>query len=156
MIPTLVLNIPIPRPSYSQARENLVKAIPSKLLCLLACGGLDCRYEGPECWKQNQQVIRGVYSFWLNIKSIINMQLPGEHAHCGPLLDLQSGFTYSPQTFMENDSGEPSSLIGCTCGGNHVQRDRRVQHHFGLRVESLNTSPSERVPVEQRDTRHPD
>ncbi|XP_060891257.1 protein tyrosine phosphatase domain-containing protein 1 isoform X1 [Labrus mixtus] len=148
MIPTLIPNIPVPRPSYSQARENLVKAIPPKLLCLLACGGLDCRYEGPECWKQNQQVIRGVYSSWvtddiiamarpsnclietykiinqfqrLNIKSIINMQLPGEHAHCGPPLDLQSGFTYSPQTFMENDIyfynfGMPdfgvSSLVG--------------------------------------------
>lgn len=40
----------------------------------------------------------------LNIKSIINMQFPGEHAHCGPPLDPQSGFTYSPQIFMENDS----------------------------------------------------
>lgn len=32
------------------------------------------------------------------------MQLPGEHAHCGPALDPESGFTYSPQIFMENDS----------------------------------------------------
>ncbi|XP_029288858.1 protein tyrosine phosphatase domain-containing protein 1 [Cottoperca gobio] len=127
MMPTL---IPVPQPSYSQARENLVKAIPPKLLCLLACGGIDCRYEGPECWKLNQQVIRGIFSSWvtndiiamarpskhliekyniveqfqrLNIKSIINMQLPGEHAHCGPALDPESGFTYSPQIFMDND-----------------------------------------------------
>ena len=40
----------------------------------------------------------------LNIRSIINMQLTGEHAHCGPPLDPKSGFTYSPQIFMDNDS----------------------------------------------------
>ncbi|XP_059192057.1 protein tyrosine phosphatase domain-containing protein 1 [Centropristis striata] len=145
MLPTL---LPVPQPSYSQARENLVKAIPPKLLCLLFCGGIDCRYEGPEFWKSNQQVIRGLFSSWvtddiiamarpskhliekyniieqfqrLNIRSIINMQLPGEHAHCGPPLDSESGFTYSPQIFMENDIyfynfGMPdfgvSSLVG--------------------------------------------
>lgn len=32
------------------------------------------------------------------------MQLPGEHAHCGPNLDPESGFTYSPQIFMDNES----------------------------------------------------
>lgn len=64
MMPTLTPHISVPRPSYSQARENLVKAIPPKLLCLLACGGKDCRYEGPECWKLNQQVIRGLFSSW--------------------------------------------------------------------------------------------
>ncbi|KAL0167667.1 hypothetical protein M9458_035889, partial [Cirrhinus mrigala] len=39
--------VPVPRPSYSQARESLVKAVPSKIICLFACGGRDCRYEGP-------------------------------------------------------------------------------------------------------------
>ncbi|XP_055365747.1 protein tyrosine phosphatase domain-containing protein 1 [Betta splendens] len=129
-MPTLTPHIPVPQPSYSQARENLVKAIPPKLLCLLACGGIDCRYEGPECWKLSQQVIRGLFSSWvtddiiamtrpsnhliekysiikqfhrLQIKSIINMQLPGEHAHCGPPIDPESGFTYTPQIFMDND-----------------------------------------------------
>ncbi|XP_072769818.1 protein tyrosine phosphatase domain-containing protein 1-like isoform X4 [Nerophis lumbriciformis] len=133
---TLTQHVPFPRAAYSQARENLVKAIPPKLLCLLACGGLDCRYEGPECWKASQQVIRGIFSSWvtddiiamarpstsliekfniiqqfqrLNIRSIINMQVPGEHAHCGPPLDPGSGFTYLPQIFMENDS----VLIAC-------------------------------------------
>ncbi|XP_030587322.1 protein tyrosine phosphatase domain-containing protein 1 isoform X2 [Archocentrus centrarchus] len=148
MMPSLTPHISVPQPAYSQARENLVKAIPPKLLCLLACGGKDCRYEGPECWKLNQQVIQGTFSSWvtddiiamarpssyliekyniihqfqrLNIRSIINMQLPGEHAHCGPPLDPESGFTYSPQTFMDNDIyfynfGMPdfgvSSLVG--------------------------------------------
>ncbi|XP_054632486.1 protein tyrosine phosphatase domain-containing protein 1 isoform X3 [Dunckerocampus dactyliophorus] len=148
----LTQHVPVPRPAYSQARENLVKAIPPKLLCLLGCGGVDCRYEGPQCWKANQQVIRGVFSSWvtddiiamarpsktliekfniieqfqrMNIRSIINMQVPGEHAHCGPPLDPRSGFTYSPQIFMENDIyfynfGMPdfgvSSLVGIIDG----------------------------------------
>ncbi|KAM9754979.1 protein tyrosine phosphatase domain-containing protein 1 [Menidia menidia] len=152
MMPSFTSHISVPRPAYSQARENLVKAIPPKLLCLLACGGVDCRYEGPDCWKLNQQVIRGLFSSWvtddiiamarpsnhlinkyniidqfqrLNIRSVINMQLPGEHAHCGPPLDLQSGFTYSPQIFMDNDIyfynfGMPdfgvSSLVGIIDG----------------------------------------
>ncbi|XP_051580635.1 protein tyrosine phosphatase domain-containing protein 1 [Myxocyprinus asiaticus] len=121
--------VSIPRPSYSQARESLVKAIPPKIICLLACGGRDCRYEGPACWSTSQQAIKGVFSSWvtddiiamarpsthlikrysiieqfkrLNIKSIINMQLPGEHAHCGPALEPDSGFTYSPQVFMDS------------------------------------------------------
>lgn len=147
-MPSLTPHIPVPQPAYSQARENLVKAIPPKLLCLLACGGKDCRYEGPECWKLNQQVIQGTFSSWvtddiiamarpssyliekyniihqfqrLNIRSVINMQLPGEHAYCGPPLDPESGFTYSPQIFMDNDIyfynfGMPdfgvSSLVG--------------------------------------------
>ncbi|CAL1592168.1 unnamed protein product [Knipowitschia caucasica] len=129
-MPTLMPPVPVPRPSYSQARENLVRAIPPRLLCLLACGGRDCRYEGPECWKDSQQAIRGLFSSWvtddiiamarpsekliekydiieqfkrLKIRSIINMQQPGEHSHCGPPLDPSSGFTYSPQLFMDSD-----------------------------------------------------
>ncbi|KAM6961193.1 protein tyrosine phosphatase domain-containing protein 1 [Aplochiton taeniatus] len=124
------MSVPVPRPSYSQAREMLVKAIPPNIICLLGCGGRDCRYEGPACWRTNQQAIKGLFSSWvtddilamarpstnliktfkiieqfkqLNIKSIINMQFPGEHGHCGPPLERDSGFTYSPQTFMENE-----------------------------------------------------
>ncbi|KAA0715171.1 Protein tyrosine phosphatase domain-containing protein 1 [Triplophysa tibetana] len=125
----MTLQVPVPRPSYSKARESLVKAIPPKIICILTCGGSDCRYEGPGCWSMSQQAIKGVFSSWvtddivamarpstylikrysiieqfkqMNIKSIINMQLPGEHAHCGPLLEPDSSFTYSPQIFMDN------------------------------------------------------
>ena len=37
------------------------------------------------------------------IKSIINLQTPGEHASCGPNLLLQSAFTYDPNDFMTRD-----------------------------------------------------
>ncbi|KAM4618277.1 protein tyrosine phosphatase domain-containing protein 1 [Polymixia lowei] len=195
-MPTMTLLIPLPRPSYSQAREKLLKAIPPNFLCLLTCGGIDCRYEGPSCWKTNQQAVRGLYSSWvtddivamtrpstyliekyniieqfqrLNIKSIINMQLPGEHAHCGPPLDPSSGFTYSPQTFMENDIffynfGMPdfsvSSLVGLIDGVKvlafAVKEGRVAVHcHAGLGrtgvliacylIYNLRISPSEAV-----------
>lgn len=81
MMPTLTSHIPVPQPSYTQARENLVKAIPPKILCLLACGGKDCRYEGPECWKANQQVIRGLFSSWWDTVSVNTTALHQRTAH---------------------------------------------------------------------------
>lgn len=38
----------------------------------------------------------------LGIKTIVNLQEPGEHASCGPPLH-SSGFSYDPAVFMQND-----------------------------------------------------
>ena len=47
--------------------------------------------------------VRGWYWFSREgIKSIINLQTPGEHAGCGPSRE-PSGFSYDPQDFMDND-----------------------------------------------------
>ena len=37
------------------------------------------------------------------IRSIINLQTPGEHASCGPNLQQTNGFTYDPNDFMSQD-----------------------------------------------------
>ncbi|XP_078512343.1 protein tyrosine phosphatase domain-containing protein 1-like [Lissotriton helveticus] len=118
-----------PRPTYSQARENLIRALPPHLICSLTCKGRDCRYEGPAGWRSDQQAIQGIYSSWVtdailamarpstrlireyriieqfkqcNIKSIINAQMPQDHPYCGDPLEAESGFSYLPQTFMES------------------------------------------------------
>nr|XP_006004150.1 PREDICTED: protein tyrosine phosphatase domain-containing protein 1-like [Latimeria chalumnae] len=118
-----------PHPSYSQTKENLIKALPPHLICSLTCRGRECRFEGPSGWSPEQQAIRGLYSSWvtdsilamarpstklikehkileqfkqLNVKSVMNMQVPGEHAQCGDPLEPGSGFSYLPQDFMEN------------------------------------------------------
>lgn len=36
------------------------------------------------------------------IKSVINLELPWEHAKCGPGIEQSSGFTYCPEDFMNN------------------------------------------------------
>ena len=56
------------------------------------------------------------------IKSIINLQTPGEHASCGPNLQQANGFTYDPNDFMSQDIfyynfawkdyGEAASMAG--------------------------------------------
>lgn len=38
-----------------------------------------------------------------SIKTIINLQTPGEHGSCGGPLE-ESGFTYDPSEFMKNSS----------------------------------------------------
>lgn len=52
-------------------------------------------------------MVCGLFLFlcWRNgIKTVINLQLPGEHASCGNPLEPESGFSYRPEVFMENNS----------------------------------------------------
>ncbi|XP_059150237.1 protein tyrosine phosphatase domain-containing protein 1-like [Physella acuta] len=117
-----------PRSSYTAFGERARKVIPGESQCKMFCGGKQCKYCTTEHWKPEQMVIPGVYSEWVtdnilamarlsnaniekyqmiksfkehSVKTVINLQQPGEHAHCGFGND-ESGFSYSPQILMEN------------------------------------------------------
>lgn len=111
--------------------ERLRHVIPGHMQCSMACGGRACKYENPARWSDQEQAIKGLYSSWITdnilamarpsteliekyniieqfekcgIKTIINLQRPGEHASCGNPLEQESGFTYLPEAFMEAGS----------------------------------------------------
>ncbi|KAM9700515.1 protein tyrosine phosphatase domain-containing protein 1 isoform 4-T5 [Dama dama] len=117
-----------PTPKYTKVGERLRHVIPGHVACSMACGGKACKYENAARWGEQEQAIKGVYSSWVTdnilamarpstevlekfciieqfrshgIKSIINLQRPGEHASCGNPLEQESGFTYLPEAFME-------------------------------------------------------
>ncbi|NXL62490.1 PTPC1 protein, partial [Chordeiles acutipennis] len=117
-----------PSPKYTKVGEHLRHVIPGPVQCSMACGGRACKYENPARWSDQEQAIKGVYSSWITnnilamarpsteliekyniieqfercgIKTIINLQCPGEHASCGNPLEQESGFTYLPEAFME-------------------------------------------------------
>ncbi|XP_026750643.2 protein tyrosine phosphatase domain-containing protein 1-like isoform X1 [Galleria mellonella] len=115
-----------PAALYSTLGERVRTSAPSALQCALFCGGSRCQYELP---LQRAAAIQGLYSDWITddilamarpstasiaarniiqqfhswgIRTVINLQMPGEHASCGPPL-TKSGFTYDPVIFMAND-----------------------------------------------------
>ncbi|XP_015980875.2 protein tyrosine phosphatase domain-containing protein 1 isoform X2 [Rousettus aegyptiacus] len=117
-----------PAPKYTKVGERLRHVIPGHMACSMACGGRACKYENPARWSEQEQAIKGVYSSWVTdnilamarpstevlekyhvieqfqshgLKTIINLQRPGEHASCGNPLEQESGFTYLPEAFME-------------------------------------------------------
>ncbi|XP_055982959.1 protein tyrosine phosphatase domain-containing protein 1 isoform X1 [Sorex fumeus] len=117
-----------PAPKYTKVGERLRHVIPGHMACSMACGGKACKYENPSRWSEHEQAIKGLYSSWVTdnilamarpstellekyciieqfrshgIKTIINLQRPGEHASCGNPLEQESGFTYLPEAFME-------------------------------------------------------
>ncbi|KAM6214490.1 protein tyrosine phosphatase domain-containing protein 1 [Rhynchocyon petersi] len=121
-------NSECPAPKYTKVGERLRHVIPGHMACSMACGGRSCKYENPTRWSEQQQAIKGVFSSWVTdnilamarpstelidkyhiieqfqscgIKTIINLQRPGEHASCGNPLEQESGFTYLPEAFME-------------------------------------------------------
>ncbi|XP_035759221.1 protein tyrosine phosphatase domain-containing protein 1 isoform X2 [Egretta garzetta] len=117
-----------PTAKYTKVGERLRHVIPGHMQCSMACGGRACKYENPARWNDQEQAIKGLYSSWITdnilatarpsteliekyniieqfercgIKTIINLQRPGEHASCGNPLEQESGFTYLPEAFME-------------------------------------------------------
>nr|XP_033782530.1 protein tyrosine phosphatase domain-containing protein 1 isoform X2 [Geotrypetes seraphini] len=125
-----------PTAKYTKVGERLRHVIPGHMQCSMTCGGRACKYENPARWSDQEQVIKGLYSSWVTdnilamarpsteiiqkyniieqfqscgIKTVINLQRPGEHASCGNQLEQESGFTYLPEAFMEAGS----VLIAC-------------------------------------------
>ena len=52
---------------------------------------------------QTESCILLIFIFRNDIRSVLNLQKPGEHAECGEGLE-KAGFSYDPQIFMENNS----------------------------------------------------
>ncbi|XP_034545815.1 protein tyrosine phosphatase domain-containing protein 1 [Notolabrus celidotus] len=121
-------NARIPTAKYTKMGETLRHVIPGHMQCSMACGGKACKYENPSRWSDEEQAIKGLYSSWITdnllamarpsteiiekyniieqfqrcgLKTVINLQRPGEHASCGNSLEQESGFTYRPERFME-------------------------------------------------------
>ncbi|KAM6925373.1 protein tyrosine phosphatase domain-containing protein 1 [Xenentodon cancila] len=119
-----------PRAKYTIVGEAIRYVIPGHMQCSIGCGGQACKYDNPNYWKEDQQAIKGLYSSWITdhllamsrpsteiikkyciidqfkrngIKTVINLQIPGEHASCGNPLETESGFSYLPEVFMENN-----------------------------------------------------
>ncbi|XP_029912231.1 protein tyrosine phosphatase domain-containing protein 1 [Myripristis murdjan] len=119
-----------PRAKYTLVGEAVRYIIPGPMQCSIGCGGQDCKYDNPNYWSADKQAIKGLYSSWVTdhllamsrpsteiiekyniidqfkrsgIKTVINLQRPGEHASCGNPLEPESGFSYRPEVFMEND-----------------------------------------------------
>ncbi|XP_064605201.1 protein tyrosine phosphatase domain-containing protein 1-like isoform X2 [Liolophura sinensis] len=114
---------------YSKFSEGARHLLSEEKQCALFCRGKKCKYCTADSWTDDQKAIKGLYSHWVTdnilamarpstqgietykiidqfkeagIKSVINIQKPGEHASCGEHLD-ESGFSYNPQLFMDND-----------------------------------------------------
>ncbi|XP_064119036.1 protein tyrosine phosphatase domain-containing protein 1-like [Macrobrachium nipponense] len=130
--------------NYSRIGESLRLMTPTEIQCSVFCGGRRCKYDNDESWKTEEMAVDGIFSHWVtpgylsmarpntdimqkkdivgqflkhDIKTIINLQIAGEHASCGAPL-CESGFSYDPSVFMENgifyynfglkDFGEPT------------------------------------------------
>ncbi|XP_066528236.1 protein tyrosine phosphatase domain-containing protein 1 [Hoplias malabaricus] len=122
------VSVRVPTAKYTKVGETLRHVIPGHMQCSMTCGGRACKYENPSRWSDEEQAIKGLYSSWITdnilamsrpsteniekyniieqflgcgIKTVINLQRPGEHASCGYALEPESGFTYRPEVFME-------------------------------------------------------
>ncbi|BHF63942.1 Protein tyrosine phosphatase domain-containing protein 1 [Sparganum proliferum] len=98
----------------------------------------------------------------LQIKTIINMQIPGEHPYCGDGIN-KSGFSYDPEVFMEAGSRPGSvqstiqlgrikqfaaftqSLRGIYLEGNSTDLSTYLQRQY-LRLRGIETKNFENLP----------
>lgn len=117
-------------PKYSRISEHFRHVTPGAIQCSMFCGGKQCKYENPAKMKSEEMAVNGLYSSWvtpeilatarpsteviekydvirqfseMGIKSLINLQHPGEHNSCGFGLESVSGFSYIPEDFMKED-----------------------------------------------------
>nr|XP_022301729.1 protein tyrosine phosphatase domain-containing protein 1-like isoform X2 [Crassostrea virginica] len=118
-----------PSAKYTKFSEHARSLISGEKQCALFCGGKKCKYCTSDNWTLEQTAIEGLYSNWVtdnilamarpstkqikkhniieqfkknDIRSVLNLQKPGEHADCGEGLE-KAGFSYDPQIFMENN-----------------------------------------------------
>lgn len=54
-------------PRYSKFSESVRHLAPSSLQCRLFCGGKGCKYESGTRWKDEDMVIKGLFSHWYEI-----------------------------------------------------------------------------------------
>uniref|UniRef100_A0A3B4B5J5 Protein tyrosine phosphatase domain-containing protein 1 n=1 Tax=Periophthalmus magnuspinnatus TaxID=409849 RepID=A0A3B4B5J5_9GOBI len=128
--PDVTNSLRAPRSKYTVFGEAIRYVVPAHVQCSYGCGGRTCKYDDPTHWSDEQQAVKGLYSSWVTdhilacsrpsteiiekyniidqfkrngIKTLINLQIPGEHAYCGNPLEPKSGFSYCPEVFMEND-----------------------------------------------------
>ncbi|CAB1329319.1 unnamed protein product [Coregonus sp. 'balchen'] len=81
--PPCVTPVRTPQSKYTLVGEVIRHIIPGPTQCSIGCGGQNCK---------------------CGLKTVINLQRPGEHASCGPnALEPESGFSYRPEVFMENN-----------------------------------------------------
>ncbi|XP_067854806.1 protein tyrosine phosphatase domain-containing protein 1 isoform X2 [Heptranchias perlo] len=96
-----------PTAKYTKVGERLRHVIPGHMQCSMACGGRACKItDNILAMARPSTEIIEKYSIIEQfkrhgIKTVINLQRPGEHARCGNPLEIESGFTYLPEVFME-------------------------------------------------------
>ncbi|XP_033746120.1 protein tyrosine phosphatase domain-containing protein 1-like [Pecten maximus] len=118
-----------PKAGYNKFTEQARGMISPERICAMFCGGKKCKYCNPDLWPKEKMVINGLYSSWITenivamsrpadelidkfdiigqfkqmgIRTIINLQSQGEHADCGYGVQPKTGFSYTPQRFMDN------------------------------------------------------
>ncbi|XP_078065781.1 protein tyrosine phosphatase domain-containing protein 1 isoform X3 [Mustelus asterias] len=100
-------NMRRPTAKYTKVGERLRHVIPGHMQCSMTCGGRACKITDNilAMARPSTEIIEKyniIEQFKRHgIKTVINLQRPGEHARCGNPLEPVSGFTYLPEEFME-------------------------------------------------------